>query len=275
MTENFLYPSKVEHRVSELTSDSLSNETKANVARWYAEMMIKEFLSTYFENQKYKKESLSYLINELKNKVSKEIINSLMLIKDFGDRASHYDPDKKISKQQAQKAVDGAKNLYELIILDVLEKKSLYFHPDRTTLLSVLLPDTRVSIYSKIIDFESSDIDPELLKKWCLACVKNGKPNKAINKLNQLKKKGLITEFIFNEKFRDIQAIKYQMKNDNLPIPKNRSDFARNLGDVLTNVLTEESKYENSDLIAVLNSMAENVQPSEMKHYKGMQVFAS
>jgi HEPN domain-containing protein len=275
MTENFLYPSKVEHRISELTLDSLSNETKANVARWYAEMMIKEFLSEYFDGEKYKKESLSYLINELKGKVSEEIINSLMLIKDFGDKASHYDPDKKFSKKHAQKAVDEAKNLYELIILNTLKKKSLYFHPDRATLLSVLLPDIRVSIYTKLIDFESWDIDQDLLKKWCLACVKNRKSNKAISRLNQLKKKGQISNLSYTERFNDIKTIKYQMDNDKLPIPKNRSDFARNLDDVLSNVLSEESKVHNDDLITVLNSMAENVSPSDMKHYKGMQIFAS
>lgn len=275
MTENFLYPSKAEYRISELTLDSLSNETKANVSRWYAEMMIKEFLSEYFDDQKYKKESLNYLIDKLKNKISEEMINSLMLIKDFGDKASHYDPDDKISRKNSQKAVDEAKNLYELIILDVLKKKSLYFHPDRSTLLSVLLPNTRVSIYTKLIDFESRDIDQGLLKKWCLACVKNGQSNKAINRLNQLKKKELISNASYTERFNDIKTIKYQMKNDNLPIAKNRSDFARNLNDVLNNVLSEESIGRNDDLIAVLKSMAENVVPSEMKHYKGMQIFAS
>ncbi|MCP4991259.1 MAG: hypothetical protein GY928_35980 [Colwellia sp.] len=274
MTEQFLYPSKVEHRISELTSDNLSNETKANVARWYAEMMIKEFLPEYFDDPKYKAESLSYLIKELKNKVTGEIIDSLQLIKDFGDKASHYDPDKKFSKKHAQKAVDEAKKLYELIILDVLKKKSLLYHRDRATLLSVLLPETRVSIYSKLIDFDTK-IDQGLFKKWCMACVKNGRSNKAIGKLNQLKKKGLITDALYDERFRDIQVIKYQMENDNLPIPKNRSDFARNLDDVLNNILSKESKEQNSDLIALLASMAENVEPSDMKHYKGMQEFAS
>ncbi|MEI8673890.1 hypothetical protein P4S52_20815 [Vibrio sp. SA48] len=62
MENEFLYPSKVSHRINELTSSDVSNETKANVARWYAEMMIKEFLYEYFENDDYKNESLNYLL---------------------------------------------------------------------------------------------------------------------------------------------------------------------------------------------------------------------
>lgn len=189
MENDFLYPSKVSHRISELTSANTSNETKANVARWYAEMMIKEFLHECFDNDSYKNESLNYLINQLKGKVSNEIINSILVIKDYGDRASHYHPDKRVSTKQSQKAVEEALKLYELIILDIIKKKSLYDHPDRASLISVLLPPIRVSIYSNLIDFESDLIDQNLLKKWCIACVKNRQANKARNKLNQLLKK--------------------------------------------------------------------------------------
>ncbi|MEI8673145.1 hypothetical protein P4S52_15985 [Vibrio sp. SA48] len=63
------------------------------------------------------------------------------------------------------------------------------------------------------------------------------------------------------------------MDNDELPIPQNRADFCRNLNDLLTNYLSESSKLENSDLVKLLTSMAENITPSDMKHYKGMQIF--
>lgn len=275
MTETFLYPSKAEHRVGELTSNDMSNETKANVARWYSEMMIKEFLFSYFDDPIYKNESLGYLIENLKGKVSKDILDSILLIKDFGDRASHYHPEKKINKKQSEKAVGEAKRLYELIILDTLRKNSLYNHQDRASLISVLLPETRVSIYTSLIDFESMSIDQNLLKKWCIACVKNSQANKARNRLNQLLKKGSIGKYDYDERITDIKVIKAKMEDDHLPIPKNRADFARNLDDLLTNHITEQSKSENSDLVKILVSMAENITPSEMKHYKGMQVFAT
>ncbi|HHF3018217.1 TPA: hypothetical protein ACPJ0R_001201 [Vibrio diabolicus] len=275
MENEFLYPSKVSHRISELTSVDVSNETKANVARWYAEMMIKEFLHEYFDDESYKNESLNYLVGQLKGKVSKEIIDSILLIKQYGDRASHYHPEKGISAKQSRKTVEEALKLYELIIIDVIKKKSLYAHPDRASLVSVLLPQTRVSIYNSLIDFDSYFINQDLLKKWCIACVKNRQENKARNKLMRLLKRELIEKYDYDDLISLIKVIKLKMDNDELPIPRNRADFARNLHDLLANHLSDESKLENYDLIKVLMSMAENVVPSEMKHYKGMQVFTT
>lgn len=274
MNENILYPSKAEHRISELTSKSISNESKASIARWYAEMMIKEFLSHHFEDEKYQNESLSYLINELKGKVDIKIINSLRLIKDFGDKAAHYNPNKLISESQSKKAVDESLNLYLLVIIDILKKKSLLAHSDRATLISVLLPSMRINIYSELIDFDAKEIDQSLLKKWCIACTKDGRHNKAISKLNQLKANHTISEYDYEERIMDIKTIRQQMKRDNLPIPKNRADFARNLNELLQNHINDESKDSNKDLIKALTSMAENIEPSEMGHYKGMQVFS-
>ncbi|MEZ8696631.1 hypothetical protein AB6D84_05890 [Vibrio lentus] len=273
MENDFLYPSKVSHRISELISPNVSNETKANVARWYAEMMIKEFLNEYFENEDYKNESLTYLIGQLKGKVSNDIINSILIIKDYGDRASHYHPEKRVSDKQSKKAVEEAMKLYELIVIDVLKKRPLDTHPDRASLISVLLPPTRVSIYKSLIDFESNFIDQSLLKKWCLACVKNNQPNKAKNKLNSLLKRGAIDEYEHDDRWRDIKVIKLKMDNDELPIPRNRADFCRNLHDLLENHLSESSKLINSDLVKVLTSMAANIEPSSMNHYQGMQIY--
>ena len=238
MENEFLYPSKVSHRISELTSVDVSNETKANVARWYAEMMIKEFLHEYFDDESYKNESLNYLVGQLKGKVSKEIIDSILLIKQYGDRASHYHPEKGISAKQSRKTVEEALKLYELIIIDVIKKKSLYAHPDRASLVSVLLPQTRVSIYNSLIDFDSYFINQDLLKKWCIACVKNRQENKARNKLMRLLKRELIEKYDYDDLISLIKVIKLKMDNDELPIPRNRADFARNLHDLLANHLS-------------------------------------
>jgi len=275
MKLEILYPSKADHRIEELTSSNLSNESKAITARWYAEMMIKEFLNEHFDGDEYKGASLKYLIENLTGKVSKKIIDSLRLIKEFGDIASHYNPDKKINLKQSQKAVDCAAGLYTLIIIDILKKKSLLEHPDRATLISVLLPSIRVTILSELIQFSSPSQDLILLKKWCLACTKAGKSNKARYMLNQLFKKNQISEAEFLIRTKDIKIILEKMNSDILPIPKDRSDFARNLADVIDNHLTgEESLIINQDLIKVLKSMAENISPSNMNHYKGMQIYA-
>lgn len=273
MKEKILYPSKASHRIGDLLSKDLSNETKANTARWYAEMLIKEFLKDQFEDETYKKESLSYLISKLKGKIDKGIIDSLSLIKNFGDKASHYNPDVAITDSESQKAVDAAIRLYQFIIIDELKKRDFYYHRDRTTLISVLLPSMRVEIYSELLDFTSKNLDPILIWKWCLACLKNNNINKAKRKLTQLRKNKILNEHNFNVLSNDLNVMNKARINDELPIPFTRADFCRNLNDLLGKHLDDESKNVNSRLISILSSMADGIEPSSMKHYEGMRIF--
>lgn len=274
MKESILYPSKANHRIGELLSENVSNETKAHISRWYAEMMIKEFLNDEFSNIDYKKKPLSELIEILKKSVDSNIINSLYLIKDFGDKASHYDHDINITTEQALKAVNETINLYLLIILDELKKRDLFYHHDRATLISVLLPSMRVKIYSEFIDFSSKKINLSLLWKWSLACLKDNNINKAKRKLALLKKNKTITEEVFNEYIENLLKIKTAKENDELPIPVSREDFARNLQDLLNSkIIDPESRQINNRLINILQSMAKNIEPSSMKHYKGMRMY--
>ncbi len=274
MKEKILYPSKANHRISELLSENLSNETKAHISRWYAEMMIKEFLSDQFLNVDCKKKSLSELIAILRGSVDCKIINSLNLIKDFGDKASHYDSDINVTTEQALKAVNETINLYLLIILDELKKRDLFYHFDRATLISVLLPGMRVRIYSDFIDFSSKNINLELLWKWSLACLKDDNINKARRKLQALKKNGIISNVTFIQFDERLKIINAAKENDELPIPVNREDFARNLHDLLdSGTISPDSRQINNRLINILLSMAKNIEPSSMKHYKGMLQF--
>ncbi|WP_410738562.1 hypothetical protein [Citrobacter freundii] len=271
MKENILYPSIANHRISELLSENISNETKAHISRWYAEMMIKEFLKDQFPYIDYEKKSLLELIADLRGVVDCKIINSLNLIKDFGDKASHYNSEVNVTVEQALQAVNEAINLYLLIILDELKKRDLFYHYDRATLISVLLPAMRVKIYSELIDFSSKEIHLELLWKWSLACLKDGNINKARRKLQSLKKNGIISEAILNEYDAKLKIINTAKENDELPIPVNREDFARNLQDLLNGGrISPESRQKNNRLISILLSMAKNIEPSSMKHYKGM-----
>ncbi|EKN3705708.1 hypothetical protein NUA04_003410 [Yersinia enterocolitica] len=129
----------------------------------------------------------------------------------------------------------------------------------------------RVKIYSEFIDFSSKDINLELLWKWCLACLKDDNINKARRKLQALKKNKIITEVTFNEYNEKLKAINTAKENDEIPIPMNREDFARNLHDLLSGgEISPESRHVNIRLVNILLSMAKNIEPSSMKHYKGM-----
>ncbi len=269
-----LIPYQAVHRTGDLISDISSDETKAQTARWFAEMMIKEFLSGEFSEESYKKLSLGDLISYLTEKVDKKIIDSLNFIKDFGDKASHYNPDVKITKTDSKKAVEAALDLFSLIIIDHLKKNPLDSHPDRATILSTTLPKIRLKIIGELIDFDdlSTDYQIGLLHKWCLACVKSGGREKVRRKLNNLQKKGKISKPIYDFEIKSVNEIAFRMSKSELPIPFAHEDFARNF-DAVISQLSAESKEINSRLIDILDRMAKHIQRSEFGGSRGMQVF--
>ncbi|WP_156088965.1 hypothetical protein, partial [Pseudomonas viridiflava] len=89
-----LIPHQATHRTGDLTSDISSDDVKTQTARWFAEMMIKEFFSEELALSEgdYKKFSIGDLISSLNGKVNQKIISTLNTIKDLGDKASHYNP---------------------------------------------------------------------------------------------------------------------------------------------------------------------------------------
>jgi hypothetical protein len=270
-----LIPHQASHRIADLLSDNSSNETKAQTARWFAEMMIKDFLSDEFtEGGNHKELSLGELISKLNGRLDSKIIDALNLIKEFGDKASHYNPDIKLSSSDSKKAVDAAFDLFPLLIINHLRKSPLNSHPDRATLLSTILPKIRLKVLDELINFDdiSNDYQVELLHKWCLACVKNGGREKARRKLNSLLKNGKISKEICDFETRTINEIAKRMTNNELPTPKTHRDFARNFADV-TSKLNDASKEFNAKLIGLLDGMARNIQPSEMGGLRGMQLF--
>lgn len=271
---NMLIPHQATHRTNDLISSVSSDETKAQTARWFAEMMIKEFLSGEFSEESYKNMSLGELISHLGGKVDQKIINALNLIKDFGDKASHYNPDIKLTISDSEKAVEAALDLFSLIIIDHLKKNPLDSHPDRATLLSTTLPKIRLKIISELIDFNnlSTGYQIELLHKWCLACVKSGGREKARRKLNDLLKKGKISKPIHDFETKSVNEIALRMSRNELPIPLTHEDFARNFYDVISEI-SSESKEVNSKLIDILDRMVKNIRPSEFGELRGMQVF--
>lgn len=271
-----LFPHQARHRIADLISDESSDETKAQTARWFAEMMIKEFLSTEFgEVQNHNKLSLGDLISKLRGNFDVKIINALNLIKDFGDRASHYDPNRKINCDDAQKAVSAAFNLFPLIIADHLKKLPLDSHPDRATLLSTTLPAVRIKVIEELICFDrilGDEYQVGLLHKWCLAQVKNGSDKKAKRKMNLLLNNGKISKQIHEFEIKTINEISDRMKKGELPIPVTHNDFSRNFADVMGGLSVNSKKF-NIKFINILECMTKNIPPSEMGLLKGMQIF--
>ncbi|WP_127133413.1 hypothetical protein [Pseudomonas viridiflava] len=271
-----LIPHQATHRTGDLTSDISSDDVKTQTARWFAEMMIKEFFSEELALSEgdYKKFSIGDLTSSLNGKVNQKIISTLNTIKDLGDKASHYNPDVKISKSDSEKAVQAAFELFPLIIINHLINNPLNSHPDRATLLSTTLPKIRIKIIETLINFDKIDSEYHagLLHKWCLACVKSGHREKARRKLHNLFKKKKISESTFDFETKSINEITLRMSKGELPVPRSHEDFARNLNDVLSK-LSPESKSTNKKLISILERMVEKIQPSEFGTLKGMQVF--
>lgn len=270
-----LIPHQASHRIADLLSDNSSDETKAQTARWFAEMMIKDFLSDEFTgDENHKKLSLGELISKLRGRFDKKIIDALILIKEFGDKSSHYNPDIKVSSDDSKKAVNAALGLFPLLIIDHLKKTPLDFHPDRAIILSTTLPKIRLKVLNELISFDeiNNDYQIGLLHKWCLACVKNGEREKARRKLYSLLKNGKIQEDIYDFETKTINEIAERMANNELPVAKTHGDFTRNFADVISK-LSDASKESNAKLIGLLDCMARNIQPSEMGELRGMQIF--
>lgn len=270
-----LIPSQAAHRAADILSPDASDETKAQTARWFAEMMTKDFLSRELpKDVDCHNMSLGELIDALLGRVDGSVIDSLRFIKELGDKASHYHPQRRITKEEAVKAVKASLGLYQMILVDHLKKHPLNLHPDRATLLSTLLPSIRLEVLTCLIvkvDFDSEH-NKVLLHKWCLACVKSGKRDKGRRKLRQLVNQNRIDKEFAAYEERSMNEIAERMKNDELPVPKNHSDFARNFADVKRG-LNKESVDFNRTLIELLEGMAKDVEPSDMAHYKGMQMF--
>lgn len=270
-----LIPSQAAHRTKDILSPDASDETKTQTARWFAEVMTKDFLSSELpEDVDCHNMALGEIIDSLVGRVDGAVIDALRLIKELGDKASHYHPQRRITKEEAEKAVKASLGLYQKILVDHLKKHPLSLHPDRATLLSTLLPSIRLEVIGCLIDWGDFDSEQNmaLLHKWCLACVKSGKRDKGRRKLRQLVNRNKICQEFAAYEERSMNEIAERMKNDELPVPQNHSDFARNLADVKRG-LSKESADFNRKLIELLEGMAKDVEPSDMAHHKGMQIF--
>lgn len=269
--QEHLIPRVGQHRLYDLTSENTSAETKASTARWYAEMMIDLFFSergkSIVGDKKFNSLSLGEKIKIIKEFHSSELIDALNIIKNFGDKASHYYPDRKIDTREVEKIIEKSLSLFDYVLIELMKDGGIRKTEVTATLFSTFLPSIRVRVLKKIINFESlrgdSDEDMFLLDKLFLALTKNGEGKKAIRLLHKIKSKENISDYHVDFWMEKINLIQKKINENLLPIPKNIADCKRNFNDVLSQ-LTEEEKDKNSILINVFNTMLDQVEPSEM-----------
>lgn len=271
-----LAPKIGENRVSEMTSPDTSFDTKCWAARWYAEMIVDLFLSNEakLRRDNFEKLSLGDKIKEISLDFSKELIDSLYLIENLGNKGSHFRRDSDVSEKDAEQAVNTAISLFDLILFDLFKNGGLARTPNTARLFSTFLPSIRSNVLSMLIDFDAfdkeSEYDVALLKKYLLALTKNNQREKARRLIKRLQKKSAIAKFQYDFFEKTINEIAERLSK--LPIPKSIEDCKRNFDDVISS-MGEEDKRCNARLIDIFNILLNKVTPSEMGDLAGDLVF--
>lgn len=266
-----LIPHAGQHRLYDLQSESTSLEAKASAARWYAEMMIDLFFSVQGKEElgeeAFNRLSLGDKIKKIRPHYSQQLIDSLNLIKQFGDMASHYKPDRILDEKDVANVIDKSLSLFDFALIDIMKDRGIRKTEVTATLFSTFLPSIRIRVLKEILDLQSvkgdCDDDMFLLDKLVLALTKNGEAKKAIRTLESLKKKERIGDYHINFWKEKVDIIQGKIEEGVLPIPQNISDCKRNFEDVLRQ-LSEEDKIKNEELIQVFNTMLAQVEPSKM-----------
>lgn len=270
-----LTPKYGESRIKEMTSIDTSPDTKCWAARWYAEMVIDLFLSKAASErvENFEKLSLGNKIKEISTEYSNRLIDALYFIESHGNEASHFSRDI-ITSETADKVVDKAITLFDLILVDLFKDNGLAKTPNTARLFSTFTPSIRANVLNQLLDFNSLDNSCEhdmgILHKYFLALTKNNQRDKARRLLYKLKKQNKITQDQFQYWEESINKISSNINN--LPIPKNISDCKRNFDNVLSSMDIQEREL-NSQLIEIFNTLLDSVTPSEMDNLLGDQVF--
>lgn len=268
----YIVASLAKRRINDLISDEASVETRANAARWYAEMMLDKFFSAQIKINEEREDvfhnmGLSEKIEELKRFYQPSgFIEDLYYIKDIGDRGSHYHPKRpEVTKKEVEKAVKKSLGLFDFALINLLEDGGLKKSNATATIFSTFLPSVRARVLKKITNTSNptnnSDYNTQLLWKLAMATLKEGNRNKALRDVDTWGKKGLIskadTDLWKSElnKLHDVQEL--------LPIALNIADCKRNFDDCLRGISEEEKKI-NKELISLFEIMLDQIKPSEM-----------
>lgn len=269
--KDHLIPKVGEHRLYDLTSNQTSLETKASTARWYAEMMIDLFFSyeakSNLGEDAFNKLSLGDKISVLRKPGAEKLTQSLDLIKDFGDKASHYQPGRVIKESDVERVVTLSLELFDLALIDLMKNGGIRKTEITAKLFSTFLPSIRIRVLKSIINMRfirpDSDEDMFILDKILLAYTKNGEIKKARRLLEKLQKQGALPQSHVEFWKEKIQIIQEKLEAGILPVSENISDCRRNFENVLSQ-MNESEKEQNSDLIKVFEVMLAQVEPSDL-----------
>jgi len=269
--KDHLVPKVGEHRLYDLTSNQTSLETKASTARWYAEMMIDLFFSyeakSNLGEDSFNKLSLGDKISILRKPGAEKLTQSLDLIKDFGDKASHYQPGRVIKESDVERVVTLSLELFDLALIDLMKNGGIRKTEITAKLFSTFLPSIRIRVLKSIINMRfirpDSDEDMFILDKILLAYTKNGEIKKARRLLEKLQKQGALPQSHVEFWKEKIQIIQEKLEAGILPVSENISDCRRNFENVLSQ-MNESEKEQNSDLIKVFEVMLAQVEPSDL-----------
>lgn len=256
-------------RLNDLFSEQTSPETKANTARWYAELFIDKFLSSEIKkelgNENFEKKMLGEKIKLLKKYYKKNIIDKLKLIKNIGDKYSHYNPSIQINEKEIIQIQKAVSTLYTEILIDYFKGTRFDKTPNTARIFSVLYPSVRWNVLSHYINRTSKNSEYEylLFHKYLIALVKDGKWNKAKRELNEAFKKNLITKDKYEFESKSNIIINDKKLENKLPIADNLNDIKRNFKSVMDSLSKNEIE-ENIGLIKLILILIEDIEPSDM-----------
>jgi len=263
-----LTPKNAEPWLSDLFLDTISAASKGNAARRYAEMMIDLFLSDRLKAEigeaEFRRLFLGDHIQRITPYTPAEIIEALWHIKNFGDKASHYSPDRNVTHEEANTAVQVALGLIDLILTQELIERPLDVPPCRATIFSVIFPGVRERVLANLLKECGPTVGDYylfLLHKYSLALVKNNKFNKARRNLDELLKKGRIDNDFYEHQIESIKLIAGSIRYPGQPIPVRMEDVSRNYAHV-RGALSEADVKANQRLLKIMETLVNNVVPS-------------
>lgn len=267
-----LTPKPAEPRLSDLFSETASAESKGNAARFYAEMIVDLFLSNKLKIEigvdRFYKLSLDEQINKISSYIPIKIIDALRRIKDFGDKASHYSPNRILTGTRADAAVEDAVGLIVLILTYELIETPLDAYEGRATLFSTILPKAREQVLANLLR-ECDQTDQAyymfLLNKHGLALTKSGRYKTARRNLDNLLKKRRIDHAFYYEEGERLSLVAQSIVYPGQPIAQRMEDVARNFNAIRKTFNDAEMK-ENEQLINILETLVNDVIPSGFNH---------
>jgi hypothetical protein len=266
-----LTPKPAETRLSDLFVDTVSAASKGNAARFYAEMMIDLFLSARLKSElgsdELSKITLGNQIRLISSYTPPKIIEALRRIKDFGDKASHYSPGRKLSQAQADAAVKDAVELIVHILTNELTETPLDAFEGRATIFSTILPQAREQVLSNLLEVPPSNQQYYrfLIHKRGLALLKCGRHDKAREHLDDLLKKGAIDQAFHDDEVESLRLLAKSIQHPGQPIAQQMEDVARNF-EAVRRSLNDTDAKANERLIGILATLVNGIIPSGFKH---------